>query len=891
MATQKSQPAMALVANDPQLAAALSKATSDTMRAKVRDQRGNRLPNLELLTTQQNVTNTRARRNNDAQKILAMLPDVELGIQILVSSILSPADMISSDLSVVPAKNIFSAELTATLTNRLKDYLDKETTIQKDLHVMLRDMLAEKGAYPIAVIPENAIDALINKQTLSMESMRSVVSDKLFNRDGSVKSLGILGNPVNTESTEGKKPSVCFESYFTNTKNDYNHNLVLEDELIDKHVNVTDNINILKLKSLGEVIKKKTIEKKINQSQGAFSLESYSDREIESLIYKTRDHSQRVVQAINGQDEIKRSFIGKPLIFKLPSESVIPVFVPGNAKEHIGYFIAIDQEGNPLEIDKDDYHDLMSSALESTSSSFSSGLIRKVNINMNATNFSSKNREHVALVAKFYADMVEKDLIARIRNGVHGSSVKLAKNEEIYRVMLARSLASQYTQLLYIPASYLTYFAFKFDSNGVGVSLLDDTSLINTLRTVVLFTDVISSIKNSIGRTKVNVTLPENDPDPIKTIEMTQNEIVRSRQLSLPMGVTNPSDITDFIQRAAYEFTFDGHPGLPDLKFEFDQVNSSYTKPDSDLQDFLKKSSIMGLGLSPETVENGFSGEFATTVVANNILLSKRITQYQEKFNALVSTHFKNIVQFSEVIYTELKQLVEENIDQIKYKLPDELDVIEDKQMQKKVLVVHSLKAFLNTFELKLPSPPSVTMEGQLQELQTYGQALDEAIDKAYVSSDFMTDTNAGELTNQIDTIKGMIKSYYLRKFMADKGILTELSELTAVNEDGNPQVDLLKSTTEHINALVKSCVIALSKTAPIAKAATDDLQKLGTGEGESGSSDTGSEDTGGEDTGFDFGGEGDLGGSEEAPVEEEPTATEEPEVNPEEEPEPKPEL
>lgn len=884
MATQKSQPAMALVANDPQLAAALSKAVPDSMRAKVRDQRGNRLPNLELLTTQQNVVNSRARKNNDAQKILAMLPDVELGIQILVSSILSPADMVSSELSVVPPKNIFSAELTATITNRLKDYLDKETTIQKDLHVMLRDILAEKGSYPVAVIPENAIDALINKQTLSIESMRSIVTDKLFNNDGTMKSLGILGNPIDPEGSIGKKPSVCFESYFSSNNNSYNQTLTISNDLTDQYVSVIDNINILKIKKLGDVIKKKTIERKINRSQGAFSLESYSDREIEGFIYKTREQNQRVVQALNTQEEIKRSFIGKPLIFKLPSESVIPVFVPGNSKEHIGYFIAIDQEGNPLEIDKDDFHDLMSSALESTSSSFSSGLIKKVNINMNSPSFNSKNREHTALVAKFYADMVEKDLIARIRNGVHGSSVKLAKNEEIYRVMLARSLANQYTQLLYIPSSYLTYFAFKHDSNGIGVSLLDDTSLINTLRTVVMFTDVISSIKNSIGRTRVNVTLPENDPDPLKTIELAQNEIVRSRQLALPMGVTNPSDITDFIQRAAYEFTFEGHPGLPDLKFEFDQVNSNYTKPDSDLQDFLKKSSIMGLGLSPETVENGFSGEFATTVVANNVLLAKRIIQYQEKFNALLSEYLRNIVQYSEGIYTELKALIEENKDQIKYTLPEELDVIDGESLKLKVLVAHSLKAFLNTFEVKLPSPPSVTMEGQLQEMQTYSSALDEAIDKAYVSSEFMTDTNAGDLTNQIDTIKAMIKGYYLRKFMAEKGIMTELSELTAVNEDGNPQVDLLKSTTEHINALVKSCVIALSKTAPIAKAATDDLQKLGAGEGESGSEETGGEDTGSE---FDLGAGEEPGGETETPPEEAPVE----EPNPEEEPEPKPEL
>jgi hypothetical protein len=881
---------VSFVKHDAATAAMLSKTIPNNRVAHSRDEAGNRKQLLPQSYTFKTKLQRRAKRNNDAKMTLKLLPDIELAIQILISSILSPADMMTTELNYVGPDNVFTSELTGALITRLKTYFEQEYDVKALLPKMLRDILAEKGSYPIAVIPENVIDEFINgDKIMSMESLGSFVTE-----DGLPKNLGILGSPTENEkkrirgiSLEGFRPlrdpaQVDNRIHYLDNKTSVD---TKDSYTKEEFVTVTDNLMVLKFNKLHDVIKKRNITKAVASRTNSYSFafehaesvkSKVSDLNVEHLIYRPRSFQSEQVASLKAQTEMKRKSVGNPLVIRFPSESILPVHVPGSVEKHIGYFVLLDEEGNPIESSGDDYYySSASKGLDSQSrGSLGSNLISRVNTNIGSSNsFDPSNPNHLDYAGQVYADMVERDLIARIKNGIHSTNVQIASNEEIYRVMLARALSRKYTQILYIPIDYLTYMTFKYDDDGIGKSLLDDAATINTLRSVLMFSDTIASIKNSIGRTQVSMTLDEKDPNPMKTIEQAQEEIVRSRQLGIPLGITNPTDITDFIQRAGYEWTFEGHPGLPALKFDFQNNASSIPKPDTELQENLKKQSIMTMGLSPETVDNGFSGEFATTVVANNILLSKRIMQYQEQFSPAVSDHLRKFAIHSEKLVSELKELIIENKGQIKLEFDQGSAAIVNLsgEEREKLLVNKSLYEFLNGFEVMLPKPPSITLENQLAGLTTYIEALEKAID-AYVSADFMTETNAGSLSSNIDLIKAMIKSHFVRKYMAEKGMLTELSELVATGEDGAPQLNLMKETTNHIESMVRSCVSAIAKMKPIADAATADLDKMGAEEGSSTPSDSppdegGADDgSGGED---DMGGMDDFGGTEEPPADE----------------------
>ena len=872
----KSYPAISLTKKDPQLAAMVSKMERGMNNTVAHDPDGNRKAILQNTYAFRTMLQKRAKRNSDSAAIMKLLPDIELSAQIVTSSILSPKDMMTMELIYTGPKTLLSSELTSAMLNRIKEHFEDGYRITDYLAEMVREPLFEKGAYPIAVIPENAIDEMINGQRrVSMEEL-----NVHFTQEGNARGLGILGPHSGAPKKSRLGPAMESMSSIDSSSIDPHVHYFELDAIIgsyskEDYLVVTDNPNALKVAKLNKLAKEKEVHRSYKKGKLELgithALEAYqtgiSDQQVENAIYRTRQHHSEPVASLKHQHSLSRKSIGNPLIMKLPSESVLPVHVPGNPKKHIGYFIMLDEEGNP--VSAPDGEQMHSGLRNDSTNSVGSSLIKKVGMNMGTVgdNFDPLNQVHMDFAQQLYADMVERDLISRVKNGIYSDAVTIARNEEVYRLMLSRVLAKKYTQVLYIPIEYMTYIAFKHGDDGIGRSMMDDQSMINVLRSVLLFSDIMSSVKNSIGRTKVTGNIPENDPNPMKTMEMVMDEIVRSRTLGIPLGVSNPADVMEFIQRAGYEWELGGHKGLPDLKFEFQQTQTSYAKPDQDLTDHLRKASIMGFGLSPETVDNGFNSEFATTAVANNILLSKRVVMWQDIFTPQLTDFMRKVILNTESVINDLKEILSANVEGINLEF-EEINGTEatmDDEFKKRILVSRALTEFVRTFKVALPRPSSVTLEAQLGELKTYAEALDAALE-AYITSDMFVESVVGELANEANTVKSMCKAYFLRKWMADKNILPELAALVTADEDGQPQLLLTEEIKRHIEAMTKAGVMTLVSLQPNKKAADADLETSGVVVGEN--SDTGGMGGGGGSSGGGgFGGGdddfglGDLGG------------------------------
>lgn len=896
-------PAVNLTKKDPKLAAVISKMTS-SLHGQTRDAQGNRRTQVASTFAFRSVLQRRAKRNSDAAQILRLLPDIELSAQILTSSILSPKDMTTMELLYLGPKNLLTAPLSAALLGRLKEHFEETYKIKPLLTEMVREPLFEKGSYPIAVIPENAIDDFINgDKAVSLESMSDFVT-----ADGKVRMMGLLG-PHKVEKERQGRVGVATEQHYMNVARNqadkidrrvhYQDPDITEyrEFVAEEYLHVVDNPTVLKIPKLNARTKSSAVKKqyktnnlnvaaenlydapemsemvKLGKKLSTENLEAglVSDHTVEQAIYRTRQYASEPIAVLKKSGELKRRSVGGPLIMKLPSEAVIPVHVPGNLAQHIGYFIILDEEGNPVEVpDGEEGYQGLQSSNSTAANSLASNLIRKVETNLTTGggSFDPNSAAHMEFATRVYADMVERDLIARVKNGVYASNASLAKNEEVYRIMLSRVLAKKYTQVLYVPAEFMTYIAFKYSDDGIGRSLLDDTTMINTLRSVMLFSGVMAAVKNSIGRTKVSAKLDEHDPNPMKNLERSMDEIVRSRMLGMPTGVSNLSDIFEFIQRAGYEWEIEGHPGLPDLKFEFMQMQSQHAAPDTELQDMLRKSSIMAFGLSPETVDNAYNTEFATTAIANNVLLAKRVYLHQDRFTPQLSDHLRKVAANTEDLVQDLKTILEEQFDGIKLELDDSGDTAAedlDAGIKKKIIVNRALQEFLSTFYVELPRPTSITLDNQMSDLQTYSDALDKALD-AYVSSSFFTSATGGDVSNEADTIKNLIKAHYIRKWLADKGILQELGDLTGLDEEGQPILNISKDMTDHVKALVRSGVMALATLSATVQAGNKDMAKLGVEESPAPSFGGGGDSGGGGGFGdlggdMDFGLGGDLGG------------------------------
>lgn len=819
----KSFPVVELVKRNPELAAVISKMVRSTDRPSQYDNDGNKLITAPDQYNFAEISQQISEKSKDAENISELFPDMELSAQILISSILSPKDMAKTELSFIAPGNLKSTEISANLLAKVKEYFETDYKIERLLPKILRQTLFTTGSYPIIVIPESSVDDLINGNSkITTEGI-----SELVNKDKTTfKTIGILGDP-NVNSSREASFKFAFESHSAPLPNTYKHNISFGNESIDKLVVVTDNPDVLKSNKIISKFRANTVLDRI-QSNSNFknmATESYSsklnDSQLSSLMYKSNRAGAISFRKVKTADEIARTTIGAPLVMKLPSESVIPVFTPGNEEDHVGYFVLLDGEGNPLNRSSfNNNYDELQNRLNNASNSMSSVLLNK------AKSVFSDSCKAISLTqaTSLYADIVESDLLARLRNGVYGTELSIGRNEEVYRIMLSRVFRNQYTQLLYVPKELITYFAYKFDSRGVGKSINDDLRILNSLRAMVLFSKVMASLKNSIGRTEVKLKLDERDPNPQKTIETAIHEISKTRQQMFPLGMNSPSDLVDWVQRSGLEYTFSGHPSIPDVSIEFNEKNSNFTKPDNELEEDLRKRAIMSTGLSPETVDNGFSAEFATTVVSNNLLLAKRVMQIQEIFIPQVTDHVRKVIINHGGLISDLRAIVFDNYEVLIKNLSEEDKLNAD---NKEIICDLIVSEFISNIEVTLPQPNSITLENQMEAFDSYSTAVDKVINN-YISSEIMSQTFVGDVSARVDEVKAIIKAYFCRKWLTENNVLPELAEMSISDENGNPLLNFMQLHQDHLASMTKSLVTLITNSKPIADAADKDLNKLG---------------------------------------------------------------
>ncbi|MGI9213245.1 MAG: hypothetical protein ACR2HF_12315 [Methylococcaceae bacterium] len=891
---RKSYPALRVIGEEPEMAALISKLVRTPLQHRLSPELGPAGQGMTQ-TRMQQIAQGVKERIGDAENMMQLFPDLELSAQILVSSILSPKDMVNYDLIFSDNDARFPAELSMKMLDVIKEELEAEYSFQEQLPHILRQMLFDTGSYIRAVIPESAVDDMINRGGLiGLEHLNDI-----YDTQQQPRSMGFLG-PLKSKATAARRPAlesfqferIPYQTYDTQkTAHTEPQNSLMPDVsdnfLLLKMPQIAKANNAAKVKGVIEGLKyrqtylaqeaQRVTSTKHTQSPNARKEDKpiLNSRELEALVYKGHPTKAMPFVSVPTKYQTSRRSVGRPLVMRLPSESVIPVHVPGDVRDHIGYFVLIDEDGNPVtRLQFSEHNDQLNTQLSNPTHSMTSFLLEKARRNLN-----NDVRDNLTLdqAAKIYTQLVEDDLIERLRNGLYGTNVALAKTNEVYRVMLSRTFMNQYTRLVYIPAELVTYMAHDYHNNGIGKSLLDGLNMLISLRGILMFAQVMALTKSAIALTHVNMTLDPNDADPQKTIEMAVHDIIKMRQQYFPLGVNTPIDLVDWVQRAGFEFTFEGHPGLPQTKFDFETKNLQHTVPDTDFMEQLRKQTIMALSLSPEVVDSGFSAEFATTVVANNILLSKRVLQIQEKFTPQLTDYAQKLLQHDETLRGKLLALIKDHKGLLGSHLTDE-----DKAQfteHEEAFTVELLGGFIENLKLELPRPDITTLENQSQAYQHYSESLDTALE-AWINSEILNDTTSGDLGTHTDMLKATYKSYFLRKWMAENGYMSELTDIVMADKDGNAVIDLSSIMKEHIEGLTRSGVEYISSLRPMVDAANTDLNAMNVEEGAASPAPSDSGDSGGDDGGDSFGGDfdfgGDDGGGEEDAAGEEPTEGEE---------------
>ncbi len=869
---------LSLAKSSPELIAQITKLQSP-VRPPVHDSKGQRQPEAPLQAELQNISASVSQKDSDAETQMQMFPEIKLACEIMIASILSPNDMITEELSFDINDGLHCQPIQASLLPLVKAYLTEQYNLLGKLPEILKDTLFGSGSYALVTIPESSVDDLINGSTsISKESL-----GQFMDPNGRFTPVGYLGEGLNHAKKAPDNFSV--EKFVGAERFDSpkltSAQVVFGTESIDgkpaqtivaEHLMVSDNPDTLKLP---KIVDRQREELKITLANKRLGLESYrtterpglmnksvNDRELTALLYRNTRRKHVPMVKVKTGNELKRYTVGEPLNMHLPSESVIPCYPPGRPEEMVGAYVVLDSEGNPLsrKSHKDHFENMRNFGKNNTPGTqgdMSSFLMNKASVA-----FGANCRDHSFVQAsRIYADLVEADLLARLRNGVFGNEVTISKNQEIYRLMLARALSKQNTQVLFIPREMMTYFAYQYNDDGTGKSLLEDTRLLGAMRAQLLFVRVMGAVKNAIGRRLVNITVDEDDPDPRATRDLIIAEVVRASQHVSPASSLNPSDILNQVQTMGLEFQTSGNPGLPDTKIEFSEHNSTHQPPDEELDQDLRKRILAGVGVPPELIDDASRPEYASIAAASNLLLAKRVRTIQERFTPQITQAARQLVSADGKFVNELKKVIKENLKTIteQENLAEELVELKDNED----LLVHVLAMeFLSNFNATLAKPDVKSMQTQLDAVGVHSDLYDKVID-FFISTDALDASLIGEeAANRLSAMKGAAKAAYMRRWLSANGIVPELFELTSVNEDGRPAFDVKSELIQHTEAICLSVLGILKKTTPVADATTTEINNLKPAEaGDGGMNDSSSSDDtgGGEDLGGGMDGMDDL--------------------------------
>lgn len=770
---------------------------------------------------------------NDIENVFQLFPDMTLSSQIVVSCLLAPNNMFSQDFSLTVDHPLVSADLAGKIVDKIKQELEGKYDLVGDLYDIAERALFKEGAVVRLVLPESAVDHLINNSN----NMRyeSAADPKAMLAAVEAKTRGFLGSPKATA------PNFRFESFGSATADIVETSMRYElgEKELTPFITFTDNFSAMKEPFLRERAVERALERLTPTNDDYVAsvktrLESFdpsrdralADSEFRAALFKTPHSGTNLFARVPDEDNLRRHSVGRPLYLDAPPECVLPVHMPGDPTKITGAFFVLDKSGYFLSRSSQHKYIMaaqnhMNPVMTNTgngATGMTSVLLEKAKANLRGTN------DHVPLtyLAEIFGNLFEEDVTRRLQNGVMQLEASIAANNDAYMILMARAFAGQQTQVVYVPKKYFTYFAFQFNPDGTGRSMVTDVLKLLSMRGISMYAKIANQVRNAISLTEVGVELDPNDRSPEKTLEAVKDIVSQSRTQFMPWGLNNPSDISNWWSRAGFQLNVSQHPRLPKVRVTYEQKAHDKNTPGIDDDEKLEDMTNMSLGITPEMRDAGKGANFATSIANSNILFSKRMHRLQRKYNSLLSDHAQVIALNDTLIYKDVREFVKESWGELEKEMPENLKALTGERQAEAINFF--VREVISSLTVKLPSPEITKIDQQLEAFENYKTALTSAMD-AILSDDALSSEILGDSHARMVAYKEPIKAQMLRDWMRRENFMVELFDVVEM-DDGVPQTEVLKQIQTHFKGIAANINDFIKTFTPAAVAINKDLNE-----------------------------------------------------------------
>ena len=741
------------------------------------------------------ITAERTANNiDDYENILKTQPELELPIQILIASILSPKNANKILLKHGVKKNPLPAELVNRLIQSAKNCTENVYNIKTMLAKKLRKALFEVGADVTLIMSEAAIDDVINGRIadlhgkMATEGLQTkVIADAVAD---ATRNIGRFGNAV---ANQDMGLESMFSQHASPTIDAPAGELKMVCTGWEKIKNFKEPIycDNPKLLGLGMALENLVEKKKaaINNNSGIRNYE-----QLDKLYHDVPGGIQEMV-VLPRPNETSRKSVNRPILREVPPECCMPVFQAGAPSKHSGYLFLIDEFGGFASRNlRRDYWRNVSEVVGGNREAVSGVLDRAAK----AMSTDTENDTMLAMAAQqSFRELAIKDIERKFLNSTMGN-VSVGELESFFNLMFERAMCGRQTRVLYVPNDMVVYWAYRYNENGTGRSLLEDNKFLASMRSLILISNTETQLRNSIDYVKLGVVFDPNDPNKNRTKELIVDQFARNRLRSTPWNMTNPRRIIEHMQMSGVSFDFDGGSDYPGTKINIDRQDIQQRAVDMELDEVAFRRLMMGFGLAPEIVDLSMNIEFSSKIVTSNELSLKRVMVTQDITNYFIRQFSVKAMLSDPIQMEEMSNIVKEWVTTLEG---------DDWTDEKKAAldVNRIINIFLGAYEPTLPRPES-SLAADIEEFDTYMGGVEKVIDTA-INEDAIGSLDNSMLNEQVGRFKAIYKQYHAIKWMVEHDFMTEVLEDMKLTPNAELP-EIITSSISHyrsVNGMIKA--------------------------------------------------------------------------------------
>lgn len=736
------------------------------------------------------ILDSTTQAQTDAKNILEVNPELEMAGQILTACIVSPNDLGSASLHWSTSDIVGDSELTDKLLNYVKDFFVNTYKLEDKIEDWIYKALFTNGSFPITIIPESSLDEIINgpnhnPHKFSFEDAKTQLSDVFEERKKKyleqVKSPGGLAASLESDIPFNKKPNVKSAAVGT--------------------VSMTCDVSKLRLGQFNHMHRRNEATSTLMTSFEAdvkYDLDSdgkISKQQLASMFHARKANGANPYVKVKTSDQTSRANIGHGMAMFLPPESVAPVISPGNPENALGYLVLLDENKNPISRGRSsNYFDMMRSQATQQSETIGAVHGHLMGQNINRSDVTSRT---VDMLFREFSSQVSSDALGRLRDGLYSEEVEMGDNNEFFKIMFTRTLQRNNTEILYIPAELMVYFAFNYNDEGVGLSLLEKNKMLSSLKSVIKFSNAMTNMHNAVPRRNYNVEFDETDEDPDKTAMKIMHNVATGMSNGYPFAHTNPASIINSMLMAGCNFNFTGHPEYNDTKVEVEEVRNERQVVDREYEDAVGNDLLQGLRMIPELVNSSTTVDFASELTNRNLMYNKTVKSNQKISNEHLLDFVTKYTLNSGTLTSDLLKIISQHkvqkdskmVEEFENETKRELETKEQEGDGKRTTVMEYYLQFLERLRVALPSPEETKVSNQLQLFDAYSQAIEQAVGKI-LTNERLQVILGDEARDYVEPIREMVVSYLLRNYMSKNNIFPELMEVLNL-EDGEKLKDI----------------------------------------------------------------------------------------------------